>query len=379
MKKNNIKDYFPNNYDESRAVFIADSSRLQKPIEMGSWKIESKVDPNLSVDYTWLPPTKRSQKLLILVTGIHGSETYAGAAILKLIMEEILPITDRSDLGILLVHSMNPYGFKYHRRCTENNVNLNRNFSNSGEIFKIRNPESKRLNELVFSRTPVESEESQLIKSMRREDDKFFFNDVSLDYLIKTLSPGQFEDEKHFEYGGKSLEPQTKFLIEKIKSLMPDFKDVIAFDLHTGLGDRGRLHLLTDGDPRALNSELFSTIFKPDEDQDFYVFTPAATEGFYKVHGATNSLFAELANDSQRVCAITMEFGTLGHSLEQQIKDLNTSTLDHQGQFFGYSSEQLKQKIQSSNFGRSYPDDDDWRKQILTAAEGTLQKILSRF
>lgn len=379
MKRNNVKDYFPKNYQESRAEFNSMTKQIQAPCETGNWKIASKTSDDLSVDYAWLPPLKTPEKLLVLITGIHGSETYTGAAVLKLFIEEILPQTNRDDLGIFIVHAMNPFGFKNHRRCTENNVNLNRNFSVSGNMFNLKNSESIRLNELFLSREPVSTEKSKLAQSFHMKDQKAFFGDVSLDHLTKAVSAGQFEKEKDLEYGGQKLEPQTKALIDKMNELMPQFQDVVALDIHTGLGDRGRLHLLTDSDKRSLNPDLFSTIFKPAEDNEFYVFTSADTEGFYEVHGSTNSMYSELVKGSQRVCAVTLEFGTLGHSFEQQMEDMNVSTLDHQGHLYGYADEKLKQKILAANFQRSYPDDDKWRTQVLTAAEGFLTRVLSRF
>lgn len=379
MNRKNVKDYFPKNYLESRAEFISMTKQIQSPCEVGNWKIASKSSDDLYVDYAWLPPRKTPHKLLVLITGIHGSETYTGAAVLKLFIEEILPQTNRDDMGIFMVHAMNPYGFKNHRRCTENKINLNRNFSVSGNMFKIKNPESIRLNELFLSSEPVSSERSKLLQNFHLKDQKAFFGDVSLDHLTKAVSAGQFEKEKDLEYGGQKLEPQTQALIEKMKELMPKFQDVIALDIHTGLGDRGRLHLLTDSSKRSLNPDLFSNIFKPAEDEELYVFTSAQTEGFYEVYGSTNSMYSELAQDSQRVCAETLEFGTLGHSFEQQIEDMNISTLDHQGHLYGYTNEKLKEKILAANFQRSYPDDEKWRTQVLTAAEGFLQKVLSRF
>ena len=79
--------------------------------------------------------------------------------------------------------------------------------------------------------------------------------------------PGQFESPEDLEYGGKALEPQTKEFISQMQKIMPPFKDVVVFDVHTGLGDQGRLHLLTDGDNKSLHPELFSQIFKPETDQ----------------------------------------------------------------------------------------------------------------
>jgi predicted deacylase len=374
------KDYFPKNYEDSRNRFAKALGNVASPCEKGCWHVHSKKATDLFVDHAYLPPLKEPKKLLVLISGIHGSETYAGAAILNLFLEEILPTLNRNHLGIFIVHAMNPYGFKHHQRTTENNVNLNRNFSVSGELFKSKNEKSKLLHEKFISRRPVTDLRSRLLEVLQvNAEKKVYFGETSLDDFIKATSPGQFEREHDLEYGGQKTEPQTQALIDKMKELMPAYKDVIALDLHTGLGHRGRLHLLTDGVGRSLNPALFSEVFKHEEDKKFYEFTPAETEGFYPVHGATNSMFRELAKDSQRVCAVTLEFGTLGHSADQQIADLNQALIALQGHHYGYATPALKEEVEALNFERSYPDDDQWRKDVLTAAEGLLLRVLSRF
>ncbi len=370
--------YFPKNYQDSRERFINAAKVIEGPKITEKWTIPSKVHEDLYVDYLWLPALKKQKRLFVLTSGIHGSETYAGSAIQQMFMEEILPQIIRDEVGILIVHSLNPYGFKNHQRCTENKVNLNRNFSVSGEMYAHDNTESIALHEKFFPTGPVESNESLLLKSLSKSKSHAKDGDVTLDHFTKKVSPGQFKDSKYLEYGGKSLEPQSQYFVELLKKIMPDFDDIIGLDLHTGLGDRGRLHMLTGGEKKQLSQSLFAEIFYPEEDNEFYVFTPPDTEGFYEVHGAINSAFADLANDNQRVCAVTMEFGTLGHTPEAQLAGLNNFLLQHQGSFHGYSSESLKNEIENASFLRSYPSEDDWKVSVIKASRGTFQRLLQR-
>lgn len=378
MKKTNVKEYFPHNYAESRERFLKLSQDLPSPKIIGKWKVDSKTDSDLFVDHVWLPPTKTPETLLVFISGIHGSETYAGSAILNLFMSEMISQIDRSRTGIFITHAMNPYGFKHHRRCTQNHVNLNRNFSVSGQLFKTKNPEAAKLNSSVLSRKPVTSTDSQLIKKRRDCNGKIFFDEISMEELTKGISPGQFERHDDLEFGGKTHEPQTKAMIERMTQLIPDYKDIIAFDLHTGLGERGRLHLLTDGHPKSLHPELFGKIFKPKEDEAFYTFTPPQTEGFYHVQGATNSMFADIAKNHQRVCAVTLEFGTLGHSLDNQMDAFNRWIVEHEGTHYGYANAAIEREVKALNFERSYPDDDLWRMDVLEAAYGLIQNVAER-
>lgn len=370
--------YFPKNYHDSRQCFLAAAKVLPQPFKLGYWPIVGKNDDDLFVDHLWLPPLEKTEKLLVLTSGIHGSESYAGSAIQQMFMREVLPLIDRKNLGILIVHAMNPFGFKYHQRCTEAKVNLNRNFSVSGEIFSLVNSESIRLHEKFLPKKPVQSTKSYLLESMSLENSTVKFAGISMDEFIKSVSPGQFANPGHVEYGGRSLEPQSRYLINYLQEIMPSYKDIISLDLHTGLGDRGRLHMLTGAQEEQLNKSLFKELFDPEKDQEFYVFTPPEADGFYEVYGAINSAFADLSQKPQRVCAITMEFGTLGHSLDSQLEGLNNSMLEHQGQFYGYVNSGLEAKIKAASLARSYPNDDGWKIQVIKAARGTFQRILAR-
>jgi hypothetical protein len=201
---------------------------------------------------------------------------------------------------------------------------------------------------------------------------------VSLDHFIKDVAPGQFSRPDNLEFGGKQLEPQSRLLIEQMRKLMPQYQDIIGLDLHTGLGDKNRLHLLTSGLGEDLHPELFQKLFHEKEDSEFYVHTPASADGFYEVRGALNSMFVDLATKTQRVCAITMEFGTLGHSLEAQLDGLNSFVLTHQGQYYGYATKEIEREAKRENFERSYPQSDEWRTAVIKAARGMFKNVLSR-
>ncbi len=375
----NDSAYFPKNYADSRQIFLNQIEQLPAPKTIGSWEIPSKTDSDLFVDHVWLPATEKPEKLFVITSGIHGSETYAGAAIQRMFFAEIFPQINRRTTGVFVVHAMNPYGFKHHQRCTESNINLNRNFSVSGEIYRRKDETSAKLSERFLDRNPVSSMRSRLMDSMTMKNGEPFFDEYPLDDIVKGLIPGQFEFVENWEFGGLKAEPQTKFFIERLSQLMPDFKDVIGFDLHTGLGDRNRLHLLTDGPGSpSINKSLFAELFFPQEDAEIYAFTPPTAKGFYPVHGALNSAFGELAKPEQRVCSITMEFGTFGHSMKAQLDGLNCFAVAHQGQMHGFANKDIEKKILSDNFERSRPASAEWEQAVVQASRGLFLKVLSR-
>jgi hypothetical protein len=180
------------------------------------------------------------------------------------------------------------------------------------------------------------------------------------------------------EFGGFEPEPQIKALTWRLREIMSKYRDVVLLDVHTGLGDRARLHLLT-GDPKAcIHPELFGELFSPGADRALYDFTANDVEGFYPTYGATNDLVAELCGSNQRVCALTMEFGTLGHTMEAQLQSMNQWLLEHQGMLFGYVNPEVEAQVRATSLEKFYPSAVAWRESIIFVSRSLLGKILAR-
>ncbi|MGZ3797799.1 MAG: DUF2817 domain-containing protein, partial [Pseudobdellovibrionaceae bacterium] len=111
---------------------------------------------------------------------------------------------------------------------------------------------------------------------------------------------------------------------------------------------------------------------------DIYAFTDSDAPGFYKTRGATNNLVAELIGPHQRGCALTLEFGTLGHDLKAQLESLNSWMLEHQGTWYGYANRDLEVKIKQLYLERFFPSDDLWRETILKTSREFFKRIFKR-
>ncbi|KAL3798275.1 hypothetical protein HJC23_000189 [Cyclotella cryptica] len=92
---------------------------------------------------------------IIHSSGVHGVEGYLGSAIqLRFLHELIIQNEERLDSRkdalsketklrhVLIIHAVNPYGMRHHRRTNENNVDLNRNALSAEEwkLIRFRDP-----------------------------------------------------------------------------------------------------------------------------------------------------------------------------------------------------------------------------------------------
>ena len=144
--------YFSENYTDARKAFLDKAKELGKKFrntEISSIRIDSKVDPGLYLDLCHIPSSGKTGRLLVLVSGTHGIEGYAGGAVQQMFMNEILSEDLIKDTGILLIHSLNPFGQKYFRKTTEFNVDLNRNCVADSSHFNKTNKGYSRLRRLL--------------------------------------------------------------------------------------------------------------------------------------------------------------------------------------------------------------------------------------
>jgi hypothetical protein len=73
-----------------------------------------------------------------------------------------------------------------------------------------------------------------------------------------------------------------------------------------------------------------------------------------------------------------MEFGTLGHDLPAQLEGLNLWLTEHQGNLYGYSSPELRAKVEAAHLEKSNPSSREWQQMVLSAAGGLLSRVLTR-
>lgn len=373
---------FMTEYDEARARFLREIEKIaaQDPaFDRGSFQVPSKIDQNLYCDDAYFPPTNEPENLLIMTSGVHGMEAATGSAIQAEFLRDIFPKLDRRKTGLYILHCFNPYGFKYGRRNTENNVNLNRNFGIDEAHFQTPNEGYKRLARWVEgSGKPIRRPVLPLAIAYRFMARAMILGRFNSSRLNQAMAQGQFEFPRGLEYGGSKREPQVEYFVSRIQKHMSRFKKVILFDLHTGLGERARLHLIPGDDPRCIDRDLFNQLFHAKEEIDLYVETGGNAPGFYKTVGDLNSLVAKLAPEPQRVLALTFEFGTLGNHKRAKVETLERVLAENRGHHNGFASasDEAWAKIQFRELFE--PSEKAWRTTVLDTARETIKRAVSR-
>ena len=122
-------DAFSLNYAQARAKFLEAAEAAGLHVTSYPLALSGRDGEALAVDAAWQGP-RQAAKLLLLTSGVHGVEGYAGSGAQTALLREQawMEQASASGMAVLYVHGLNPYGFSHIRRVTQENVDLNRNF-----------------------------------------------------------------------------------------------------------------------------------------------------------------------------------------------------------------------------------------------------------
>ncbi len=134
LAEEEVTNYFSGNYQEARIKFVTAAKAAGADLEHYPNPAPGAEGEKLYTDIATfnLPGVKQ---ILVLSSGTHGIEGFAGSAIQTGLLREGITRRLPEDIGLLFIHALNPYGFSHLRRFTEDNVDLNRNFVDHGKPY----------------------------------------------------------------------------------------------------------------------------------------------------------------------------------------------------------------------------------------------------
>ncbi len=372
VNENNLT-YFNESYNEARYDFKLKSNELSlkypgtKTFEL---PVMSNKNTNLTIDFCFIPGSKNTDKIIILSSGVHGLEGYVGSAVQLFFMDNYINDEFLENTGIFLIHSVNPYGFKYTRRVTENNVDLNRNSGIDKKLYETKNEGYPKVYHLI---NPKEKANPGSIAN------RFFFvkaikNIVkeSMPVLRQAVLQGQYEFPEGMYYGGKDSEPQIKDLIQIIDTICDPYQTVFAIDLHTAYGERGKLHLFPNPVEESVKKRM-EIIFEG------FQIDWGDSDDFYTYSGDFAGYIGKINNDKIFI-PMLFEYGTMdSQTTLGSLKSIHIMILENQGEQYGFESEEDIKKVKNDFMEMYYPSSDAWKSHIIDETKIIFDKSLKRF
>jgi hypothetical protein len=309
---------FHPSYEEARASFRRLSTEAGGTLQ--SWEvIPPKVGQNegLTIDAAVFGS---GAKTLVISSGLHGVEGFAGSAIQLQLLQTGLP----EDVRVVLLHALNPFGMALIRRVNENNVDLNRNFLAPDEAYTGSSEGYQRLHPMLNPERAAGGLEFHLLKTIGQIL-RHGFN------TLKTaVVGGQYDFPKGLFFGGDRLERGPAMLLAKLPPLLEGSESIVHIDFHTGLGKQGTYALLVDTDAGSAE-HLDLRDHYGDRVQPWDADNGVA----YQIRGGLPAAMTRLLGPATTV--ITCEFGT-----HPALKVLDALRIENQTTHWGGDTETAK-------------------------------------
>lgn len=351
--------YF-NTYEENKKAFVdlAGEKLFQ------SWPLKS--NPELTTDLA-LYHYEGNENLLVFSSGLHGIEGYVGSSLQRQLMAQIKEFK-KMKTDILFVHALNPWGMKNKRRVNENNVDLNRNFHTTPDLYQQKNEDYLKINSFL---NPTDKLNLGFLHRLG-----FFYDSIrlilanSIETLRRSILVGQYMEAKGLYFGGQEPdELQLKIDILFQKDLI-SYKNVTWIDLHTGYGERAKLHLLAN-DSKSEAGQKIQALF-PNNPIDF-----GDQKNFYKTNGDLLSYLILKNSPKQQVQGVAFEYGTMdSQKTLGSIESLRRMVIENQGFNHGYADEETKLKTTELFSNMFFPQEPEWKKNIESQTQGLLKPFI---
>ncbi len=367
-----IQYLFPETYQASRERFRNNLSAVQ-----AKWKNAKlfqhtlSYDNDLTIDWIYAEAEGGNEKIFMLTTGEHGVECYVGSAMLQRFVEQYMPKLNPNKTGILLVHAINPWGMKNHRRGNKDNIDLNRTFIWKGGFDSAFNPDYDKIDSFLAP--------SAKLTNIFLNNILYFLGlgwhvaQMGMSNFRYALLLGQYRNPQGLYYGGKELPEETRVLMDLYRQALSKYDQILHLDMHTGYGPRYQMSLVNSAFEKG-NSEEFQKRF------NYPLVVAATADEFYAIRGDMVDYIYEMWRSDfsqKRLFSSAFEFGTLGNTLYGLFQSPRVMIHENRAYWHGAKNERIHKKAKLGFEELFHPAAKNWRQKAVADADQAFDGILS--
>src|SRR5436190_545946 len=127
---------FAADYSEARDKFLGAARVANAKVERFDNPSKGPKSESLSTDVARIGPDD-AQKIVVTISSTHGVEGYCGSGVQVDWLANVAAAGLPKGTAALFVHAINPYGFAWNRRVTEEGNDLNRNYVDHSKPYPI--------------------------------------------------------------------------------------------------------------------------------------------------------------------------------------------------------------------------------------------------
>jgi len=350
--------YFSQSYQEARQRFRDCAAAAGAAMETRAHPLSGPDGEALAADLAWLGPSD-AERVLVTMSATHGVEGFCGSGAQVGWLESGLFREQPSGTAHLFIHAINPHGFAWLRRVTEDNVDLNRNFVDHDAAYP-ENPGYEALAQVLCPKDWNEEVIAETQKSLEAYADAH-----GRTGLQTAISGGQYRHPDGIFFGGHAPTWSRQVLEAVFAERLNQAKRVAVVDFHTGLGPHGH------GERICVHAPGSAALARAEDWYQGDITSPAlGTSSSVELHGC-NEVGMEQAMAGRELTAIALEYGTIP-TPEVRLALCADNWLHHRGDLGSAHGRAIKQQIRAA----FYPDTAEWKELVWERAVETLRCAL---
>jgi hypothetical protein len=341
-----MREAFSADYAEARRKFRDAATAAGAPLASYEAPARGPGGEALATDVARVGPAD-APNVLMTVSATHGAEGFCGSGIqvasFAAVARELPPAT-----ALLVVHAINPHGFAWIRRVTEENVDLNRNFvDHEGAL-----PRNEGYDELAAAICPEEWTDAALATARARLD--AYAAEHGAAALQRAMTGGQYRHDDGIFYGGAGPVRARRTLERIVADQLGRAKRVAVIDFHTGLGPYGY------GEPIVMHEAGSAALARTYAWYGENVTNPTlGTSTSAELCGDNLTAF-EAMLPGVEFTGMALEYGTLSH--REVIDAVRADNWLHlRGALDSAKGKALKRQMRDA----FYCDADDWKAMLV--------------
>jgi hypothetical protein len=225
-------DVFASDWAQARAKFLEAAGRAGATLRTWPSPVRGPAGEALSTDTAWLGP-RDATRVLVVISGTHGVEGFCGSGPQVGLLRGDAGLVPPPDTGVLLIHGINPHGWAWLRRVTEENVDLNRNWVD----FARPLPANPGYAALHAHYVPVSLDAASIAHADAAIAAYAAAHGAHAERVAG--SSGQYTHPDGVFYGGTGPTWARRTSEAILAEHLPRARTVAIVDMHTGLGPYG--------------------------------------------------------------------------------------------------------------------------------------------
>jgi len=354
--------YFARDFDDARRRFRAAAEAAGARLDSLPHPQPGPAGQALSAEVAWLGPSD-AERVLVTISGTHGAEGLCGSGAQVGWLESGLAGETTSEeaggVALLAIHAINPHGFAWIRRVTEDNVDLNRNFVDHAAPHP-QNPGYEELAEVICPKEwndAVIAETEGIMSAYAAEH--------GAQALQSAVSGGQYGHPDGLFFGGAADTWSKRTLLAIVARRLARARRVALIDYHTGLGPRGHGERICCHRPGSVALQRAGEWWDQDITSPFL-----GTSSSVELNGV-NLDGLEAALGHAELTAVALEYGTIDNKLVKRALRAD-NWLHLHGELASAKGRAIKAEIREA----FHQDADDWKDMVWERAVETQRRAL---